>query len=210
MTQSTDIARLARHLTALPRDARMIVALAGAPGSGKSHMAEALCEAINRATPGLAAVLPMDGYHYDDAILHQLGRHARKGAPDTFDVAGLHQMLLRLRVNAEPDIAVPVFDRALEISRASARLIPQSVGIILCEGNYLLLDQAPWAALAPAFDLTVLIDVPEATLRDRLTRRWQGYGLNEAQIRAKLEDNDLPNGRFLLSHSRAPDFTLPN
>ncbi len=208
--QEIDLAGLAELVLARPAGQRVIVAVAGPPGSGKSHQADALCEAVNRAAPGRAAVLPMDGYHYDDAVLHQLGRHARKGAPDTFDVDGLRVMLSRLRENREAAIAVPVFDRALEISRAAGRMIPQSADVIVVEGNYLLLREAPWSGLAPFFDITVLVQVPETVLRARLRARWEGFGLSEAQILTKLDVVDLPNGRFVMAQSAMPDFLWPN
>ena len=130
-----------------PGAGRRLVAIAGAPGSGKSTLAERLVEDLNAAAPATAAVLPMDGYHYDDAVLIARGLRARKGAPDTFDVAGFGYMLARLKRNDEPEVAVPVFDRDLEISRGSARMIPQEVRVLVVEGNYLLLDRAPWSAL---------------------------------------------------------------
>lgn len=186
----------------------MVLAIAGAPGSGKSTLADWLCAKLNQTADGSAAVLPMDGYHFDDCVLEARGIRARKGAPDTFDVAGLRHMLGRLRRNEEAEIAVPVFDRTLEIARAGARLIPQTVRTLIVEGNYLLLDREPWSALRPLFDMTAMIDVPEGILRQRLHERWVGYGLSPEQIVAKLEENDLPNGRFVREASAAADFIV--
>lgn len=199
---------LKRH--SLSGGRRLLVAIAGAPGSGKSTLADAAALAINRQRSGIAAVFPMDGYHFDDRLLHIMGRRSRKGAPDTFDVDGLRHMLRRLKQNAEDAIAVPVFDRQIEIARAGARLIPRVVEIVLCEGNYLLLQQSPWDSLKPLFDFTVLVDVDEAELRRRLVERWQGYGLSPDEIRAKVEDNDLPNGAVIVTSSSKPDLKLRN
>ena len=187
---------------------RCIIAVAGAPGSGKSTLAERLASRINEASPGSAAVLPMDGYHFDDRVLVSRGLRARKGAPETFDVGGLLHMLGRLKRNEEDEIAVPVFDRALEIARAGASLIPRTVSRVIVEGNYLLLDRPPWRGLRAFFDTTVAIAVPEDVLRQRLIERWQGYGLTPEEVEAKLELNDLPNGRFVASNSVAADFVL--
>lgn len=126
---------------------------------------------------------------------------AHKGAPDTFDTGGLASALDRLG-RGDTAVAVPVFDRALEVSRGSARIIEPQVRLILCEGNYLLLDQPPWRALARHFDCSVMIEVPEPVLAERLRARWQGYGLSRAEIDAKLEANDLPNGRTVRRDSR--------
>jgi len=189
---------------------RVIVALAGAPGSGKSTLADKLVGRLNARQPGLAAVLPMDGYHYDDLYLVPAGLRPRKGAPHTFDVGGLYHTLKRLRARDEPEVAVPVFDRQIEIARAGARLIPADVGVIVVEGNWLLLDQTPWDRLRPMFDVTAMVDVPEHVLRARLRGRWERLGLTEPEIAAKLEENDLPNGRLVRDASVAAEFRLTN
>jgi pantothenate kinase len=206
----TGLAELADKIAARASGGRVIVALAGAPGSGKSTLAEKLAAKLNGQQPGLAMVLPMDGYHYDDLYLVPAGLRPRKGAPQTFDVGGLFHTLQRLRARDEAEVAVPVFDRQIEIARAGARLIPASVAVILVEGNWLLLDQAPWDRLRPLFDITVLVDVPEHILRSRLRRRWERLGLSEAEIAAKLEENDLPNGRLVRDGSVAPDWRIAN
>ncbi len=187
---------------------RCAIAVVGAPGSGKSTLAERLASRINGASPGSAAVLPMDGYHFDDRILVPRGLRARKGAPETFDVGGFLHMLGRLKRNEEDEIAVPVFDRASEIARAGASLIPRTVSHVIVEGNYLLLDRPPWRGLRAFVDITVAIAVPEDVLRQRLTGRWQGYGLSPEEVEAKLELNDLPNGRLVASNSVPADFVL--
>lgn len=211
MTDQIDIAGLTTLLAERAKGGgRVIAALAGAPGSGKSTQADALAEALNAQTPGLAAVLPMDGYHYDDLHLVPAGLRPRKGAPETFDVGGLYHTLKRLRDRDEAFVAVPVFDRAIEIARAGARLIPASVPVIIVEGNYLLLDRAPWSRLRPLFDVAVLVEVPEEVLRDRLTARWQHYDLTPDEIAWKLDGNDLPNGRLIMAESRGEDYRLPN
>ena len=206
--RSVDLDALAAEaVTLLDRPGRTFLAIAGAPGSGKSTTVEHLRDRLEAARPGLTAILPMDGFHYDDAVLHAMNRRPWKGAPDTFDVGGLASVLERLR-SGEETVAVPVFDRDLEISRGSARLIGPEARLILVEGNYLLLDRDPWARLAPLFDATVMIDVPEAVLADRLRARWVHYDLTEDEIAQKLEGNDLPNGRTVRDASRPADYVL--
>ncbi|PKP68432.1 MAG: hypothetical protein CVT82_15315 [Alphaproteobacteria bacterium HGW-Alphaproteobacteria-4] len=189
---------------------RVIIALAGAPGSGKSLLAEALVERLNAGAPGMAAVLPMDGFHYDDLFLVPAGLRPRKGAPETFDVGGLAHALRRLRARDEAAVAVPVFDRTIEIARAGARLIPAEVQVIVVEGNYLLFERTPWGDLAPLFDVTVFLDVPEAILRDRLLARWRDHGLPAAEADAKVEGNDLPNARAVIEGSLPADYRMVN
>lgn len=185
---------------------RLIVAIAGAPGSGKSTLAERLREKI-AASGESVAVVPMDGFHFDDRVLVARGLLTRKGAPETFDVAGFRHLMMRLRAR-EADVAIPVFDRSIEIARAGAAIVPAETRIILVEGNYLLLDETPWDSLAGAFDLTLWLDVPVDELERRLMRRWLDHGLAPDKARAKALSNDIPNARRVASGSRKADFTL--
>lgn len=182
---------------------RFIAALAGPPGAGKSTLAADL---VARLGPS-AKVVPMDGFHYDDAILIARNLRHRKGAPETFDVAGFAHLLSRLRT--EDEVAIPIFDRSLELSRGSADIISRDHQILVAEGNYLLLNEAPWTGLAGQFDLTVMIDVPEAELDRRLLARWAHYGKTPDEARAWIAGNDLPNIRRVTRGSCAADLTLP-
>lgn len=202
----TSLQELADLVAGQSRDERTITAIAGAPGSGKSTTAEALVNLLNAAEPDSAAVFPMDGFHFDDAVLNARGHRWRKGAPFTFDVAGFGHMLGRLRENTEEEIAVPVFDRALEISRNAARIVPRSVRHLIVEGNYLLLNQRPWSDLRPLYDTTVFLDVPEDVLRTRLLDRWAA--LSGDELRIKMDENDLPNALLVARESGGWDYVF--
>ena len=181
---------------------RFLAALAGPPGAGKSTLAAELVAALGQG----AKAVPMDGFHYDDAVLIARGARNRTGAPDTFDVAGFRHLLTRLRV--EDEVAIPLFDRDLEISRAGADIVGPDDRILIVEGNYLLLNEAPWPDLAPLFDLTIWIDVPEAELDRRLLDRWAHYGKSPAEARAWIDGNDMPNIRRVTQGSRPADLVI--
>jgi pantothenate kinase len=194
-------------LAALIRDkangqGRFLTALAGPPGAGKSTLAAELVGELGQG----AKVVPMDGFHYDDGVLIGRGARDRKGAPDTFDVRGFFHLLQRLRV--EDEVAIPLFDRDLEISRAGADIVTAVDRLLVVEGNYLLLNEAPWPDLAPMFDLTVWIDVPEAELDRRLMARWAHYGKTPEAARAWIDGNDMPNIRRVTQGSRPADVVL--
>ena len=202
---TASLTRLIDRLAAL-RDGtgrRRLVALAGPPASGKSTLAGALGAAL----PG-SVVVPMDGFHLDDGLLRAAGLHARKGSPDTFDVAGLDCLLQRI-VADEGTVHIPVFDRGRELSRAAAASVLPEHRLVIVEGNYLLLDEPPWRSLAAHFDLTVLLQVSEPELERRLLQRWREHGLDEAGARLKADVNDLPNGRRVLAGSLRPDLVIP-
>lgn len=152
MTQTTTLPDLLDRLAELARsDRRQLVALVGPPGAGKSHVSDALAAGLAERVPGRAAILTMDGYHLDDGLLAARGDLARKGAPHTFDLDGFAVMLDRLAADDGRPVLVPVFDRALEISRAGARQIDAAARLIVVEGNYLLLDRPGWRDLSRNF-----------------------------------------------------------
>ncbi|KQB17458.1 phosphoribulokinase [Rhodobacter capsulatus] len=199
-----DRADLAGHIGQLGEE-RVLVALVGAPGSGKSQLAAELAGQLNARSPGRAAILPMDGFHRANDWLDAQGLRALKGHPDTFDVAGLAACLAQVKA-ATGDCAVPSFDRAADAVVPAGAVIPATAQVILVEGNYLLLTRPGWRDLAPIFDLSVRLAVTEAELRRRLMARWADLPLAEATRRT--EENDLPNGRLLTTGNRAADLVI--
>ena len=197
-----ELAALIRQKAVAKGQGRFITALAGPPGAGKSTLAAALVAELGTG----ARAVPMDGFHYDDAVLIARGARGRKGAPDTFDARGFIHLLQRLRV--EDEVAIPLFDRSMELSRAAADIVTSHDRLLVVEGNYLLLDEQPWPDCAPHFDLTVFIDVPEAELDRRLLDRWANFGKTPEQARAWIDGNDMPNIRRVTRGSRPADVTI--
>ncbi len=198
--------------TTLPRllslgGERKIIAVAGPPGSGKSTISAALCDALTAAGRS-AAVVPMDGFHLDNRLLVPRGLLARKGSPDSFDAEGFVQLMRRIATGR--DVVYPLFDRDRDIAIAGAGHLPPEVEFVLVEGNYLLLDREPWSDLAPLWSFTLRVETPVDILKARLRDRWIEQGLNEPDACARRDANDLPNAELVLSSSRDADLTISN
>ncbi|OED38385.1 hypothetical protein AB833_19555 [Chromatiales bacterium (ex Bugula neritina AB1)] len=184
---------------------RYTVAIAGPPASGKSTLTQELAGLIAPHTS--VAVVAMDGFHFDNNILCQRNRLQYKGAPDTFDVTGFRLLLERLMHQAT-EIAVPVFDRVLDVSRACAQIISPSDHVVLIEGNYLLVQIPPWDIPKEYFDLSVFLGPPIDVLEERLVDRWLKHDHTQAEAVERAHRNDLPNARYVLDHSRVADIVL--
>ncbi|MEX0847064.1 MAG: nucleoside/nucleotide kinase family protein [Ilumatobacteraceae bacterium] len=182
-----------------------ILGIAGPPGAGKSTLAERIVEAWGPT----AQLLPMDGFHLANDELERLGRAARKGAPDTFDVEGYLSALRRVRAR-ETDILVPRFNRDIEEPVAGAIRIAVTAEIVVTEGNYLLLDDGPWRTVRSLLDACWWADVPDDVRVERLVARHVHHGRSPATARAWVDTVDEPNARLVATHrSRPPDVHIP-
>ncbi|TWB16199.1 ArgK protein [Rhizobium sp. ERR 1071] len=185
---------------------RFLVAIAGPPGAGKSTLADNVAKVL-KARGESAEVLPMDGFHMDNAVLIEKGLLKRKGVPDSFDVRAFLDIVKAVRA-ADQEVLVPVFDRSREIAIASARIVSADHRFIVIEGNYLLFSQGKWAELEGMFDYSIMLAPPMEVLEERLWARWRGYKLDEEAAHAKVYGNDLPNGRLILENRRPADVTI--
>ncbi|WP_224825965.1 AAA family ATPase [Cognatishimia sp. MH4019] len=196
----TDFDTLLRRIEGLsPNAARCLIAIAGPPASGKSTLAAELAEHLG----AIAMVLPMDGFHLDNAELSDLGLLDRKGAPETFDAQGFVDLVQNLRET--PVLTVPTFDRAADKTIPAGDRIGPDTQIVLIEGNYLLLNTTPWAQLKNAFDLTVSLRVEHDELERRLVERWYTHGLSHRDALKRARENDLRNADFVDEHSYPAD-----
>lgn len=188
---------------------RAVLGLAGAPGAGKTTLAEALVGSLRRNPPdGLGADgvahLPMDGFHLADVQLDRLGLRTRKGAPETFDARGYLATLARVRGETGAIVYAPGFERDLEQPIAAAVAIPAAARLVVTEGNYLLLDEAPWPQVRALLDEVWFVDVSDALRVGRLVTRHIEFGKEPDDARAWALGPDQANaGRVLATRGRA-------
>ncbi len=171
---------------------RRILGITGAPGAGKSTLSAILVEALGDA----AVIVGMDGFHLRDDELRRQGSYPRKGAIDTFDVAGYVHLLRRLR-QREPIVYVPVFDRGLEESIGSAVPVRAEVPLVIAEGNYLLADQGEWAQIAPLLDECWYVEPGDDLRLERLIRRHVEFGRSPDEAYERSTGSDGTNARVV-------------
>lgn len=193
--------------TLLDGKPRVLVAMCGGPASGKSTLSAEVARRMN-GQRRKTVVVPMDGFHLDNAILEERGLRPRKGAPETFDAQGFVNLVSRISQGGE--VFYPTFDRARDISIAGSGVVPHDAEVVLVEGNYLMFDEDPWRSLAAIWDYTVRLDVPLADLRARLIQRWLNHGLSRAAATRRAESNDIPNSERVIAKALPVDLTLTN
>jgi pantothenate kinase len=200
---------------AVAKKGRYVVFIAGPPGSGKTTLG-VLWERLARDHDLKVSVqtLPMDGFHYPNAILdtrtilrngESISLRKIKGAPESFDLEMITGALRDLRAGRE--FAWPKYDRQLHDPLPDA--IPVlSEGIIIVEGNYLLLDALGWRDLKPMADLTIFIECEEKMARDSLLARAKRGGRSHESAVQHYEFNDRPNWKRAMQHRLESDVVL--
>ncbi|MDJ0464181.1 nucleoside/nucleotide kinase family protein [Streptomyces sp. H27-C3] len=197
---------------------RRVLGIAGAPGAGKSTLAAHLADRLGQA----AVLVPMDGFHLAGAELERLGRTDRKGAPDTFDATGYTALLTRLRTPQPPGTVVyaPAYDRSLEEPVAGSIPVPAPLDapLVITEGNYLLLDEGPWAAVRDLLDEVWFLELDQDERLRRLIDRHERFGKPRQRAEHFARTSDEANARLVrqgrdradLVVSFAPNTVLPS
>ncbi|MFG1950160.1 nucleoside/nucleotide kinase family protein [Micromonospora sp. NPDC048830] len=195
------VARARALATAGPRQ---LLGIAGTPGAGKSTLAERVVAAVGPA----ARLVPMDGFHLAQAELCRLGRDARKGAVDTFDVVGYVALLRRLHQPEPTSVWAPEFRRDIEEPVAGAIEVPPEVRLVVTEGNYLLLAEYPWDEVRPLLHEAWFLDLDDDLRRRRLTARHEAHGRSPEQARAWALGSDEANATLVAGTADRADLVV--
>ena len=188
-----------------------MLGIAGAPGAGKSTLAEALVDGIARVQgPDWVAHVPMDGFHLADVQLDRLGARGRKGAPDTFDAEGYAALLRRLVDEPESWVYAPGFERTLEQPIAAAMVVPPAARVVVTEGNYLLLPEPRWQRARAALAEVWFVTGDDELRRSRLVERHVTFGKEPDAAVTWVERTDEANAAVIVASADSADRVVLN
>lgn len=184
---------------------RKLLGIAGPPGAGKSTITALLCQALG----DMAVGVPMDGFHLSNKELERLGRNNRKGAPDTFDVAGYQALLRRLKQPIAGEVIyAPAFYRNIEEPIAGSIPVFDHTPLVISEGNYLLLDHGGWEATRDLFDECWFVTALPKERRGRLVERHMYFGRTPIEAETWVDQTDEPNAQLIEKNKNLADLII--
>jgi pantothenate kinase len=215
MAMSSTLTTTAVKYCSTPDDARIMIAISGIPGSGKTGLATMMAARINKIHASenltkprpIAIAIPMDGYHLTRAQLAAMPdpdyAAARRGAAFTFDGEKFLSLVrdLRQTVNKRTgNLYAPSFDHAIKDPVDEDIVIPADCRVIFFEGNYLSLNREPWNTAAALMDELWFVDVDFEVARKRLVLRHVKAGIakDEEEADKRARENDLVNGKEIV------------
>ena len=202
-SQEAALARIQNHLE--NSSERVLIGIIGKPGAGKSTLSKFLMAKLPKE---FVTVVPMDGYHLSNKVLKDLKRANRKGAPDTFDVAGFISLVKRIRTEQTQNIYYPIFDRAIEESIAAQGVVTSATKVVIIEGNYLLHDDGGWEVCNDLLDESWMVDVDDDKRISRLISRHIAYGKDPEAAKAWAKGTDEVNAKLIERGRNRADFVV--
>lgn len=184
---------------------RVIVGICGAPGAGKSTLAEALADLLG---PEIVAIVPFDGFHLASSVLEGTTLAGRRGAIDTFDIGSYLAFMRRLRGRDEEVVYAPAFDRTIEEPIASAIAIQRCTPLIITEGNYLLSDDPRLECVRDLIDMIWYLDTPPEVRLPQLVARHVEFGKAEQEAEAWAAGTDQRNADAIEARRELADLIV--
>jgi pantothenate kinase len=150
----------------------------------------------------------MDGFHLANATLDRLGRHDRKGALDTFDGDGFVALLRRVRDERDRTVYAPSFHREVDEPVAGEIAVEPSHGVVVVEGNYLLVPEDPWGRVRDLLDEAWFCGTGAAERERRLVDRHTRHGRTVEAATAWAHEVDGRNALLVESTRSRADLVV--
>jgi pantothenate kinase len=187
---------------------RLLIAISGVPGSGKTTLAACVAHGINKlyhqdyhtkfpnspptsssrtdpSQPDVAFVVPLDGYHLTRKQLSEMPNAEeavfRRGAAFTFDAQSYLKLVMKVRRPISPEtttIFAPSFDHAVKDPVSNDIPIPVTARIVIFEGLYTALDEDGWREAHELMDEVWFVDTDIERATQRVAKRNFAAGIS--------------------------------
>jgi len=155
-----------------------IIALAGSVAAGKSTTARVLQALLARwQSHPRVALVPTDGFLFPNAVLEERGLLARKGFPESYDLARLLNFLADVK-SGKAQVEAPVYshlvydvlpDQTLTIDKPDIAIVE---GLNVLQPAKLPKDGEAIPFVSDFFDFSIYIDAAEALVEDWYVERF--------------------------------------
>ncbi|MFD1384145.1 hypothetical protein ACFQ45_12245 [Rhodanobacter aciditrophus] len=192
---------LAHLITLSQQPKRVIIAIAGLPGSGKSTIAEYLAARATERGIDCITSVSMDGFHLSKAQLRALpdpeAAFNRRGAPWTFDSESYTDTLKSFKEQPDNTLYWPSFDHSIGDPVDKAIMIPTATKVLIVEGLYVLHRDHGFEHSQSYLDEKWYIDIPmERAMTQLAERHQQAWGFTLEQAHHRIETNDGLNAQI--------------
>jgi len=113
-----------------------------------------------------------------------------------------------MRLAAGEEVWAPAFERGLEQPLAQAIHVDRDAGVIVSEGNYLLLHTPEWRAVRRWFDEVWFCALDDELRRERLIARHIEFGKGPDDARAWVMRVDEANARAVAGGAADADLLI--
>lgn len=186
------------------KQCRIVIFIAGCPGSGKSTFVSFLEYLFNQMDFDCKLqTVGMDGFHYYNEELDKMNLRKEKGSPRTFNVEKLKQKIIQTK---KEDCYWPYYSRKLHDPIENQIFVHSE--IIIIEGNYLLLKDEPWNQLERLCDESLFYNVNVEELQDRLILRKMKGHLSKEEAIDFYNASDKKNVETVINRSKKADIVL--
>jgi type I pantothenate kinase len=155
-----------------------IIGLAGSVAAGKSTTARVLQALLARwQSHPRVALVPTDGFLFPNAVLEERGLLARKGFPESYDLARLLNFLADVK-SGKAQVEAPVYshlvydvlpDQTLTIDKPDIAIVE---GLNVLQPAKLPKDGEAIPFVSDFFDFSIYIDAAEALVEDWYVERF--------------------------------------
>lgn len=187
---------------------RLLIALAGPPGSGKGRIADKVAKIVNQSGVS-CSVISVDGCSQES---HNDASGVSPKSPSwTFKGAAAVDLVQQIqKQTTEPNDIKSPFTIHVEDVEAHNLNVAGDASIVIFEGLYVLCEDLPWTRIGDMVHERWFVEVEPDLARQRVVKRFLMTGFEKDYEAActRYDENDVFNAEFINRTSKGRDVTI--